>query len=138
MVVRFDLQRGVADAVAVGEQRAGLVEDAVRSVPAATIRWAVATSISDVSVHTCRSCTSTTPAIAARSCVDRLDIDARGRRLHEHAQRLAPSRHARGRMNTPDGGADHRVDPVPAGDAPSRSRPTITPTEPSVSDSTSR
>ena len=33
-------------------------------------------------------------------------------------------------MNTPDRGADHRVDPVPAGDAPHDRRPTITPTEP--------
>ena len=84
VVVGLDLQRGVGDAVPLGEQRAGLSSTACESVPTATIRWAVATSISDVSVHTCTSCTSTTP-VMPELVVQLRDVETVRRRLHEHA-----------------------------------------------------
>ena len=67
VVLGLDLQRGVADAVALAQQSRARSRTRWWSVVVPTMRWAEATSMSDVSVHTWRSWTSTTPSTAARS-----------------------------------------------------------------------
>ncbi len=65
----LDLQGGVGDVVPLPEQRLPVAEDPLHVGTGSATRCAVATCIPEVRVHTCRSCTSVTPAMPARSAV---------------------------------------------------------------------
>ena len=92
----------------------------------------------EVSVQTCRSCTSATPGTAASRSCTAVTVEVLRGGLHQDAdRRRVPSRQVRGRMNTPmatatSGSAHHQ--PVTA----MSSAATITPSEPSRSPTTSR
>ncbi len=136
MVLGLDLQRCMGDAVPVGQHFApDRAPSGCRRRPPPR-RCAVTTSMSEVNVHTWRSCTSTTPSIRARSCCSAATSSRAGAACTSTRIASRPRRQARGRMKSPIAAPstgsthDHPV-------TPHTIAPTITATEPSASDNTS-
>ena len=86
------------------------------SAPVPTMRWAEATSMSDVSVHTWRSCTSTTPSTAPRSARSASRSVPGGAACTRMRSACPARRMVRGTIHSADGDADDRIDPRPAGE----------------------
>ena len=133
VVVGLHLDGRVRDLVVEQERRAPDRAHACASASAPIITCALATSISDVSVHTCRSWTSTTPGSASELGADRVEVDVAGATWS--STRIA----RRPRAATHAGGSRTRSPRRRSGrSAPTRSwrsttAATITPTEPAAS-----
>ena len=130
------LRQGAEESINIEGAYLEVVADMLGSI-GVVIRCAVNTSISEVRVHTCRSCTSTTPGMADRSAVMSARSVPAGASCSRMRSASRPSRYALGRMNTPMAapitGSTH-VQPI----VMMASAPMTTPIEPSMSATTSR
>ncbi len=83
------------------------------SAPGSAVRWAVATSMSEVRVHTCRSWTSATPSISVRARLQSVQVDLGWGGLHQDAHGLGSQPPRPGEDEHTDRDPDDRVHPRP-------------------------
>ncbi len=81
-----------------------------RSESRATTTWAASAPKPEVTVQTCRSWTERTPSTRADRGADRIDVEARRRRLHQHVEGLLDQPPGGGEDEAGDQQADDRVD----------------------------